>query len=63
MIQLTLPTMTCNHCVRTVTATVQAVDPQATLQINLPQHTVEITSTQPAQTFTAALAEAGYAAA
>lgn len=61
MIELTLPTMTCGHCVRTVTQTVQRVDPAAKLNVDLPQHRVQIDSTQPAQAFAAALAEEGYA--
>ena len=61
MITLTLPTMTCGHCVRTVTETVHKVDAQATLTIDLPTHRVQITSAQPAEAFTAALAEQGYA--
>ena len=63
MIELTLPTMTCNHCVRTVTETVQRVDAQAVLKIDLPTHLVQIESKQPPETFRAALAEEGYAAA
>jgi copper chaperone len=63
MITLTLPDMTCGHCVKSVTATVQQVDPAATLKIDLPSHRVEITSQQPAEAFTAALAEEGYPAA
>ncbi len=61
MIELTLPTMTCGHCVRTVTETVKQVDGQATLQIDLATHQVRIESTQPAAAFTAALTEEGYA--
>jgi len=61
MIELTLPTMTCGHCVRTVTETVQRIDSAATLQIDLPTHQVRIESQQPAAVFTAALAEEGYA--
>jgi copper chaperone len=61
MIEMTLPTMTCGHCVRTVTETVQRVDAQATLQIDLPAHQLRIESAQPAQAFVAALAEEGYA--
>jgi copper chaperone len=63
MITLTLPDMTCGHCVKSVTATVQQVDPAATLTIDLPSHRVEITSQQPAEAFKAALAEEGYPAA
>ena len=61
MIAMTLPTMTCGHCVRSVTETVQRIDPQATVQIDLPSHLVRIESAQPAEVFAAALAEVGYA--
>ena len=61
MIELTLPTMTCGHCVRTVTETVHKVDAQAQVSIDLPSHRVQIDSQQPAQAFTAALEEEGYA--
>lgn len=59
-IELTLPDMTCGHCARTVTATVQKVDPAAQLNIDLPTHQVKIESAQPAQAFVAALSEEGY---
>ena len=61
MIELTLPTMTCGHCVRSVTAAVQQVDPAARLQIDLPMHRVSIESDLPAERFSAALSEEGYA--
>ena len=60
MIELTLPTMTCGHCVRTVTETVQKVDADAKLQIDLPTHQVRIDSSQPAKAFADALTEEGY---
>lgn len=60
MIEFTLPTMTCGHCVRSVTNTVQRIDPAATLEIDLPSHQVRIGSAQPATVFAAALAEEGY---
>lgn len=63
MIDLTLPTMTCGHCVRTVTDTVKQLDPQATLTIDLPTHRVQIETSQAADVVKAALAEEGYAAA
>jgi copper chaperone len=63
MIELTLPTMTCGHCVKAVTAAVQQVDAAATLQIDLPSHQVRIESTRPADEFRRVLAEEGYAAA
>ncbi|MBL0088181.1 MAG: heavy-metal-associated domain-containing protein [Ideonella sp.] len=61
MIELTLPTMTCGHCVRSVTETVQRVDAAATLKIDLPTHHVVIDSQQPTDRFVAALTEEGYA--
>ena len=61
MIELTLPTMTCGHCVKVVTGTVQKVDAQARLQIDLPSHTVKIESEQPREAFAMALADEGYA--
>jgi copper chaperone len=60
MIELTLPDMTCGHCVATVTRTVQQVDAAARLEVDLPTHTVRIESAQPAQAFVAALDEEGY---
>ena len=60
MIELTLPTMTCGHCVKTVTETVHRVDAQARVSIDLPTHKVQIESPQPAQAFAAALTEEGY---
>lgn len=63
MIELTLPTMTCGHCERVVTRTVQRVDPAARLSVDLPAHRVHIESTYPRAAFAAALAEEGYAAA
>ncbi len=60
MIELRLPTMTCGHCVKTVTATVQQVDAAAQVQIDLPTHTLHIESALPAADFERALAEEGY---
>ena len=61
MIEFTLPTMTCGHCVKTVTAAVQQVDAAARLQIDLTTHQVRIESSKPAAEFQHALAEEGYA--
>ena len=61
MIELTLPTMTCGHCVRSVTETVQRVDGSARLVVDLPTHKVQIESQLPSQAFVQALTEEGYA--
>ena len=63
MIELTLPTMTCGHCVQTVTRTVHQLDAAAAVGIDLPAHRVRIQSSQPADAIRAALAEEGYPAA
>jgi len=63
MIELTLPTMTCGHCVKTVTQTVQRVDAAARVEIELPEHRVRIESTKDVDAFRKALEEEGYAAA
>ena len=61
MIELTLPTMTCGHCVRTVTETVQRVDGAAKVEIDLAAHRVRIESSTPERAFAEALTEEGYA--
>ena len=60
MIEFTLPTMTCGHCVKTVTETVQRLDAAAKLDIDLPTHKVRIDSQLPADTFAKALDDEGY---
>ena len=62
MIELNLPTMTCGHCVKIVTATVRKLDAAARVQIDLPTHTVQIDSTRPVEVLKKALAEEGYPA-
>lgn len=61
MIELQLPTMTCGHCVRTVTQTVQAVDAAAKVEVDLAAQRVRIQSVQPKEAFARALTEEGYA--
>lgn len=62
MIELTLKDMTCGHCVRTVTQTVQKLDPQARVEIDLPHQRVKIETQQPPEAVRQALAEEGYPA-
>jgi copper chaperone len=61
VIELKLPTMTCGHCVRTVTKTVQAVDAEAKLEIDLPTQRVRVESQHDRQEFVKALSDEGYA--
>jgi copper chaperone len=60
MIELTLPTMTCSHCVKAVTAALKRVDPGASVEIDLASHRVRVESVQPREALCAAVAEEGY---
>lgn len=42
MIAFEVKDMSCGHCVSTITQAVRAVDPAATLRIDLPTHRVDI---------------------
>jgi copper chaperone len=61
-IELTLPDMTCGHCVKTVTQVVQQLDPAARVQADLPHHKVTVETSASADSVKAALAEEGYPA-
>ena len=62
MITLTLPNMTCQHCVQAVTQVAHQVDIAAKLTFDLAQHRVAIESDKPRQDFVVALAKEGYVA-
>ncbi len=62
-ITLTLPDMTCGHCVKTVTQTAQRLDPQAQVQTDLATHRAVIETTVAREMLVKALAEEGYPAA
>jgi copper chaperone len=62
MIELTLPDMTCGHCVQTVTKTVQRIDPAARISTDLGTHNVRIEAQAPRERIVAALAAEGYPA-
>lgn len=61
-IELTLPDMTCGHCVKTVTQTAQRLDPTARVRADLATHRVTIDSSVAAEAMQAALAAQGYPA-
>ena len=62
-IELTLPNMTCGHCVKTVTATAQRLDPQARVQTDLAAHRAVFETGVARAMPVKALAEEGYPAA
>jgi len=55
-----IPDMSCGHCAGVITRTVQQLDANATVIIDLPTHRVTVQTTQDRQTVARALAEAGY---
>ena len=61
-IDLTLPSMTCSHCVKTVTATAQRLDPAAQVQADLATHRVTVQTTAARDALVQALADEGYRA-
>ena len=60
MIELTLPSMTCGHCVSVVTKAIKQADPQANVEIDLASHRVRIETSKDRETIESAVAEAGY---
>jgi copper chaperone len=60
MIEFDVPAMSCGHCVSTVTQTIQRVDPQAKVEVNLETKKVKVESSQSRASIADALTEAGY---
>ena len=60
MLSFEIPTMTCGHCVRTITEAVQALDPAAEVKTDLPTHRVDVLTSAPREALVARLVEAGY---
>jgi copper chaperone len=60
MHEFKLPAMSCGHCVRAVTEAAHAVDSKARVEVDLDHKQARVESTQPRDSFAAALAEAGY---
>jgi copper chaperone len=61
MIEWTIPTMTCGHCAGVVTRTVQGLDAQAQVQIDLPTHKVRVQTSSDRKLLEDALSKEGYA--
>lgn len=58
--EFNVPTMSCGHCVGVITKTVQQLDVNARISVDLPAKKVSVETTQDRQTVADALAEAGY---
>ena len=61
-LELTLPDMTCGHCVKTVTRTVLGLDPAAQVQTDLATHRVSLHTAVARDVLEKALAAEGYPA-
>ena len=61
VLELTLPTMTCGHCVGVVTKAIKNVDPKANVEIDLASHRVRVETAEDRETIESAVTEAGYA--
>ena len=55
--------MTCAHCVKAVTRAVQAVDPAARVEVDLPSGRVAVASDADRERIASAIREEGYAVA
>jgi len=60
MLTLTVPDMSCAHCVSTVTKTLHGLDAAAVVSIDLPSHTVAVETKADAASVLRALDGAGY---
>lgn len=60
MHEFQLPDMSCGHCAGMVLRTLQMTSPGCKVQVDMPQRTVSVQSTEDRQTLADALAEAGY---
>lgn len=63
MIELTLPDMSCGHCVAHVQRAVQQLDAQARVEVDLSAHRVKIDTSASEEQVRLALEEEGYPAA
>ena len=60
--KLNVPTMACGGCAATIENAIKALDPQATVDANLAEKTVSVTTGQSTETVTKAVTAAGYPA-
>ena len=60
MLEPTLPTLACGHCVSVVTKAIKQTDPQALVEIDLASHRVRVETTEDRENIESAVAEAGY---
>ncbi|MEW6694866.1 Copper chaperone CopZ [Tepidimonas thermarum] len=52
--------MSCGHCVKAITQAIRALDPNATVQVDLDDRRVEVDSEQPRVALADAIRDEGY---
>lgn len=60
MYELQVEKMSCGHCVNAVTKSVQAIDADAKVEVDLAQRTVRVQSAAELAKIVTAIADAGY---
>lgn len=60
MVEFSIPEMTCNHCVQTITRAVSAVDKTAKLTFDVPRHRLQVASKRDSDTIKTVIVAAGY---
>jgi copper chaperone len=60
MYELQVEGMSCDHCVKVITRSVQEVDHDAKVDVNLTQKKVRVDSPVAVERFVSAIAESGY---
>jgi copper chaperone len=60
MVRFSVEKMSCGHCVQAITRAVQAVDPEARVNVDLPSHAVSVDSSAPVERIRRAINDAGY---
>ena len=60
MMEFELQSMTCSHCVNAVTKAVKSADPDAKVEVDLPNHKLSVETQVDRETVVAALSAAGY---
>lgn len=55
-----VPDMTCGHCVQSITKALQAVNPAADVQVDLIEHTVQVSGFTDEKRAVQAISDAGF---
>ncbi len=60
MIHLNIPNISCGHCARAITSAITALDPAATVKVDIESKVVDVDTTAGADQLNATLTAAGY---